>query len=334
MEKRVGLGVMRRAPLRLGLLGTGVAAWRLYKSAFEGSSRRLELVACSNRTRSKAEKYAKATGFSRVEDSAEALFSAPDVDAVLISLPIDVQPTYVLAALRAGKAVLSEKPIAANVAQAKQLMSDASASSIPWMVGENYAFMSHVRKLQALVAANAFGNIRLIEARQVNRMDASNPYFNTEWRAAPKHVGGFVVDGGVHIAHVIHRCFGRVRVEAALQASFDPQLPPMDTALALLRFESGAVGTWTSCFSARDVTSPLVRVLGEKANGELFGNRLEVTTPRGKISAYGAKGDSFAAQFLHFADVVQSGQPCDVPPSAALADLELVTAVCSGRVAT
>lgn len=329
---------MRRVPLRLGLLGTGVAAWRLYKPAFEALTSRIQLVACSNRTRSKAVKYAKATGFSRVEDSAEGLFAAKDIDAVLISLPIDVQPTYVLAALRAGKAVLSEKPIAGNLAQAKQLIAEASAASVaasvPWMVGENYAFMSHVRKLQALVAANALGNIRLIEARQINRMDAANPYFNTAWRAAPKHVGGFVVDGGVHIAHVIHRCFGRVHVEAALQASFDAQLPPLDTALALLRFESGAVGTWTSCFSARDATSPLVRVLGEKANGELFGNRLEVTTARGKVSTYGAKGDSFAAQFLHFADVVQRGQPRDVPPSAALADLELVTAVCGGRVAT
>lgn len=325
---------MGRAPLRLGLLGTGVAAWRLYKPAFEASSSRIELVACSNRTRAKAEKYAKAAGFKRVEDSAEALFSAPDIDAVLISLPIDVQPTFVLAALRAGKAVLSEKPVAGNVSQAKQLIKDASAASAPWMVAENYAFMSHVRKLQALVAANAFGNLRLIEARQVNRMDATNPYFNTAWRSAPKHVGGFVLDGGVHLAHVIHRCFGRVRVEAALQASFDSQLPPLDTALALLRFESGAVGTWTSCYSARDATSPLVRVLGEKATGELFGNRLEVTSARGKITTHAAKGDSFAAQFLHFAEVVQRGKPCDVPPSAALADLELVTELCGGRVAT
>src|SRR6187401_1420447 len=47
------------AKLRLGMIGTGVAARRLYLPAFERLGRRLEIVACTNRTRSKAEQYAK-----------------------------------------------------------------------------------------------------------------------------------------------------------------------------------------------------------------------------------------------------------------------------------
>lgn len=319
---------MKKRRLRIGLLGTGVAAWNLYRPAFAVAGDRLELVACANRTRAKAVKFAKAAGFSRVEPTPEALFGASDIDAVFISLPIEIQPNFVLEALRAGKAVLSEKPIAASVSQAKTLISAARACTSPWMVAENFAFMSHVRKLETLVGAGKFGHIRLIEARQINWMDRKNPYFNTGWRAAPKHVGGFVADAGVHVAHVLNRCFGKVDVVSARQASFTSTLPPMDTALALLKFESGAVGTWTSCFTARDPGSPMVRVFGDQATASLYYDRLEVVSARGKQTRYDAERDSFAAQFEHFADVVHSGKPMDVPPPAALADLQLISKVC------
>ena len=319
---------MKRRRLRVGLLGTGVAAWKLYLPAFAASGDRLELVACANRTRSKAVKFAKTAGFSRVEATAEALFHSPDVDAVFLSLPIEVQPEFVLEALRAGKAVLSEKPVAGSIKEAKDLVRRARVFDHPWMVGENFAFMSHVRKLQTLVEGGKFGTIRLIEARQMNWMDRKNPYFNTAWRAAPKHVGGFVLDAGVHVAHVLNRCFGKSVVVDAVQHSFEPSLPPIDTALALLRFDSGALGTWTSCFTARDSGSPMVRVLGQHASAYLFYDRLEVVPAKGTQVTFPATENSFAAQFRHFAEVVLEGTPMAVTPDAALLDLQLISKVC------
>lgn len=321
---------MKRRRLRVGLLGTGVAAWRLYKPAFAVLGDRLELVACANRTRDKALKFAESAGFSRVEGSAEALFHSPDIDALFISLPIEVQPRFVLEALDAGKAVLSEKPVAGSLRAARSLIRRAHGAAKPWMVGENFAFMSHVRKLEAWVKAGKFGQIRLVEARQMNWIDGENPYFNTAWRAAPKHLGGFVLDAGVHLAHIVNRCFGAPRVIKARQGSFASSLPPIDTAIALLEFESGALGTWTSCFTARDAGAPLVRVLGERATANLYYDRLEGVSAQGKVTAHASEGDSFAAQFTHFADVVLRGKPMDVTPAAALADLQLITKVCGG----
>src|SRR5688572_8070839 len=100
-------------PLRIGLLGTGIAPNRLYLSAFRKLAREgvLEVAACANRRRAKAEAYAKLAGIPKVVDDAAELFALPELDAVVISLPIELQPRYVLEALRAGKAVLSEKPI-------------------------------------------------------------------------------------------------------------------------------------------------------------------------------------------------------------------------------
>ena len=171
--------------LRLALLGTGIAAERLYLPAFQALGKRIELVACANRTRKKAERYARLARIPRVVDDAEALFALPDVDAVLISLPIESQPEYVLAALGAGKAVLSEKPVGPSVAEARRLITKAKRFDVPWLVGENFAFMEHAERLRTLVTTGKLGDVRLVEAVQMTAMNEQNPYFHTSWRISP-----------------------------------------------------------------------------------------------------------------------------------------------------
>lgn len=317
---------MARLKLRLGLLGTGVAAERLYLPAFEALRGRVEVVACCNRTRKKAEVYARRAKIPRVVDTAEELIADPEVDALLISLPIDVQPKYVLQCLRAGKPVLSEKPVAPSVAEGRRLVRAAKRFSAPWLVGENFAFMPQVSALAEWVSGGQLGELRLIEAVQINQMDAENPYFETAWRQQPQHVGGFVVDGGVHLAHVVRRCFGMPEVVRSLTAQFDPRLPPLDTAVATLRFASGALGTWISCFSAR-YDGPMLRVYGSRANAELRYGEASLLPHRGRPKRVTEKESSFTSELRHFADVVQKGAPVAVSPADALLDLELVARI-------
>lgn len=312
--------------LRLGLVGTGVAARDLYLPAFHQLERRIELVACANRRRSKAEAFARVAKIPKVVDTAEELVRLPEVDAVLLSLPIDAQPEYVLQALGAGKPVLSEKPVAPSVAAGKRLLKAAARFDVPWMVAENFAFMPHVALLADWIQRGRLGEVRVVSVTQMTFMDERNPFFNTSWRAAPKHVGGFIVDGGVHVAHVVRRCFGMPVIVRGASAGFDAALPPVDTAVAILEFESGALGTWTSCFSAH-YEGPLLRVYGEKASATLSWGGAELIDAKGKTTAYPSKVNSFAAQFAQFADVVQKGKPVGVTPQAALEDLTLVEAI-------
>ena len=116
------------------MIGTGVAARRLYLPALQRLEKKLELVACTNRTRKKAEHYAKLAGIPKVVGSAAELLALPEVDAVLISLPIDAQPALVLQALAAGKPVLSEKPVAPSLAAGRKLLEAAARHRTPWLV--------------------------------------------------------------------------------------------------------------------------------------------------------------------------------------------------------
>lgn len=313
-------------PLRLGLLGTGVAARELYLPALKELKSRVTLAACANRTRAKAEAFAKSAGVVKVVDTAEELIALPEVDAVLISLPIDQQPQYVLQALRASKPVLSEKPVGPNLREGKRLVKAAAHLGVPWLVGENFAFMQQVTRFRSWLKAGRIGRVRLVEAIQINKMDRQNPYFNTAWRANPRHVGGFVVDGGVHVANVVRRCFGMPVKHRGFVACFDPKLPPIDTAVASLVFENGALGTWTSCFSA-PYEGPMLRAYGDRGSAEVHGDKAILRLRNGKETVFIDRENSFTREFRHFADVVQKGTPLVVRPEDALLDLALVEAL-------
>jgi len=317
-------------PLRLGLLGTGLAASQLYLPALRTVRRRVEVVACANRRRARAEAFAKLLEIPKVVDTAEELMALPEVDAILISLPIELQPRYVLSALEAGKPVLSEKPVGATVAQARRLIERARRFDVPWLIGENCAFMAHVQKLSEWVAGGRLGQVRLVEVRQMSQMNRKNPYFNTAWRKQPRHLGGFVADGGVHVANMLRRCFGTPVITRGLVRAFDPALPPLDTVVASLSFPNGAVGTWTSCFCAR-YDGPVLRAFGSRANAELTFDSATLYPHGGRVTKAPPSRNSFAVEFEHFADVVQRGRALHVTPDETLADLELIDRLCRGR---
>ncbi len=312
--------------LRLGLLGTGVAANELYLPALRALENRIELVACANRRRHKAEAFARRANIPKVVDSADELFALPQVEAVLISLPIAIQPEFVLAALQAGKPVLSEKPVGPSVQESKKLLRAARARRVPWLVGENLAFHRPVRRLAEWLRRGRLGEVRTVQVIQMTLMDGKNPYFGTAWRKQPRHVGGFVVDGGVHVAHAVRRCLGTPQVTASLAGQFSPLLPPLDSAVALLRFDSGALGTWTSCFAV-PYQGPMLRVYGTRGSAELDWESVVLRDRSGKLTQYQSTADSFALEFSHFADVVHKGAPSQLTPESALEDLALVEAI-------
>jgi predicted dehydrogenase len=315
------------AKLRLGMIGTGVAARQLYLPALERLQKKIEVVACVNRTRKKAEEFAQLAGIPKVVDTAEELIALPEVDAVFISLPIDLQPALVKQALAAGKPVASEKPLAPTLAEGRKLVKAGARSSTPWLVAENYAFMPAIARLQSWVEQGKIGEPRLLQAVQLNLMDTKNPYFRTGWRQQPRHIGGFITDAGVHLAHAVRRVFGTPRVVGNTTAQFNPVLLPIDTALALLQFPSGAVGTWTSCFSAHPSSGPMLRIYGSKGSADLGWNKAVLRNLKGKETTFETSLDSFDAQFSHFCDVVQKGVPVAYGPEEALLDLELIAAI-------
>jgi predicted dehydrogenase len=314
--------------LRLGIIGTGIAANDLYFPWLEKLRSRIEIVAVANRRRSKAVLFAKRARVERVHESGEALLRDPGVEAVLLSLPIHLNARWVMKALRARKHVICEKPIAASVEEGRRLVRDARGFEQKFLVAENYFFTPHIEKARGWVKQGALGNVRLVEASQLFLTTSDNKYAKTSWRKRPKHLGGFVADAGVHLANIVRETFGMPRNVRNLTALANPALVPLDTAVATFALENGALGVWKSCFSVRTSgESPMLRVYGSRANLDVYFAR-SVLTPHGrKPVTVTSKENGFYHELLHFADAVVRGKKLRFSPGAALADLELVARV-------
>ncbi|EFY89501.1 oxidoreductase family, NAD-binding Rossmann fold protein [Metarhizium acridum CQMa 102] len=182
------------------------------------------------------------------------LLRRQDVRAVIVALPIASQPSYVQAALAAGKHVLAEKPIAKDVATAQALIS--FHDSLPGgggdggkpilAVAENFRLVP--RLLHAAGQARALGRVTHFSVRVAGLVRPDNKYYGTSWRASPAYQGGFLLDGGVHHAAAT-RLFLRGEGDApasvrAFTALTRSHLAPIDTVTAIVRTESGATGTY------------------------------------------------------------------------------------------
>lgn len=138
------------------------------------------------------------------DDGLSQLLKRDDIHAVIIALPIPKQPEIVELALKAGKHVLSEKPIAPDVAGAKKLIevyeTQYKPQSLSWRVAENFAHEPSVLRARDLVQSGKgpLGPVLYYDVKVVNHVKSGSKYHATEWRNVPQYQGGFLMDGGVH----------------------------------------------------------------------------------------------------------------------------------------
>lgn len=95
---------------------------------------------------------------------AESVFADPAVDAVIIATPTPTHAAFAAAALQAGKHVLVEKPMTANLREAEELAEVVRASGRVFMVGHQYLFNAHIAALKEAIGAGEFGRVRAVFA--------------------------------------------------------------------------------------------------------------------------------------------------------------------------
>ncbi|KAF7861422.1 hypothetical protein EAF04_007987 [Stromatinia cepivora] len=176
-----------------------------------------------------------------------------DIHAVIIALPILVQPEYIEAALAAGKHVLSEKPIAGDLERAQRLLeyykSDKVKDGTTWGVAENFRFLDsfiHARK-----EVEKLGRVLGFRLQSFGNIKPGSKYYETEWRKKPDYQGGFLLDGGVHFTAAGRLLLGgaaRPTAVVAFSTLLRKHLPPVDTINSVWLTKSGVSGTFSVSF--------------------------------------------------------------------------------------
>ncbi|KAK9384713.1 hypothetical protein V1515DRAFT_610708 [Lipomyces mesembrius] len=232
-------------PLRVGLIGTGIFASQRHYPAIASIPSSVQLAACANRSLDKAKKFASIAGIpdSKVYDSLESLLSDPDVDVIDALLPSQFALQAVKTAISAGKPIAIEKPIAATLAQAKEIVAVARSTEIPVAVLENFVFWNVIPEIKSLLGQ--IGEVIYFSHYCTSPFNYNNQYLDTWWRQKPEHVGGFLSDGGVHQVALFTEILGQVDSLSALTTQVREQSGDVDTLTATLKMKSGVLGSFT-----------------------------------------------------------------------------------------
>lgn len=178
--------------IKWGIIGAGGIANKFVESL--KSIQDAELTAVASRDAGRAAGYAGKYGAKRYYGSYEELVKAPDMDIIYIATPHSAHFECVMMCLKAGKAVLCEKPFTINASQAKLLVDTAREKKLFLMEAMWTRYLPAVVKARELIASGAIGEIRMIKADFGFRTDLipEARLFN------PELGGGALLDVGIY----------------------------------------------------------------------------------------------------------------------------------------
>lgn len=319
---------MSENPIRLGIIGCGLAARHLHWPVLKALCDKFAVVAVCNHTRPKAESFAAEIGGAEIFTDYREILQARIVEAVLVCLPIHLNRQVSADCLAAGMHVLCEKPLAHSLEMARELVTVAEKSNNVLLVGENYYYRDDFNDAVEAVRCGQIGEIFLIQLDATAGVDHTRSYGATAWRQVPAHRGGFVSDAGVHHAAALRLFGGKVARVHAFARNVHPVIRAEDNLVASLQFASGAIGSYMATYTAvaKEHRSH-VQIFGTAGTINIGHGELHLSGQYAFSKKYPDFDGGFRNQWRVFYDAVRNGKRFPSTPRACLADQELIWAM-------
>jgi predicted dehydrogenase len=290
--------------VRIGMLGTStVATYAMIAPArvVAGAS----VVSVGSRDPVRARGYAEAhgiPGWGTYED----LLADPAIDAIYVGLPNNLHAEWSLRALRAGKGVLCEKPLASNADEAARLVAEARRTGQVFVEAFHWRCHPVAARLQRLVAEGEIGAVRHIEGR------FSYPRSNMladDFRLDYGRGGGVLMDAGCYVVNLLRMLLGEPAGLSAVKAALEG--PEIDVEIdAELAFAGGASGRVIAT-NTGDAFDIVTVITGERGTATVhnaflteFGCWIDFEAGGRRWSEDLGNTPTYQFQLAHFADVV------------------------------
>jgi predicted dehydrogenase len=332
--------VTSEAPERgFGIVGTGVIA--AMHAAAVAALPRARLAAVTDVADGAAAAFAAARGCA-AEPGLDQLLARPDVDVVCVCVPSGLHAEIGVRAAQVGKHLVVEKPIDVTLAAADRLIEAARAAGVALTVISQHRFDPGLIELKRLLSDGALGRLVLAEAS--TKWYRTQAYYDSAaWRGTWAMDGGSLMNQGIHYVDLLRWCMGPVTEVTAVCVTQAHQVEVEDTALAIVRFASGAVGTILSSTAAYPGFPQRLEITGTDGtviveDGRIvrraFGAQPTAAAVPGAVGALGGAADpaaievaSHAAQIADLLAAVEEGRAPAVDGQAGRDALEIVRAV-------
>lgn len=336
---------------RVAIIGTGGIS-NMHMGGYKALSDTVEVVACCDIDREKAEKYAAGYGIPAVYESYDEMFEKEKIDAVSVCTWNSAHKGAAIAALRAGANVICEKPMAMNRFEAEEMKNEADKAGRLLMIGFVRRFGRDAQVLKSFIDGGRMGDIYYAKATYLRRNGCPGRWFGDKAYSG----GGPLIDLGVHVIDLVRYLAGRPKPTGAYGVTYNNLgcdrasgvtgwvstssggkfgYDVEDFASALIRFESGLTLQVEASFN--------LNIKNDTGSIELFGTRsgakldpeLELFTDmdgqfvnvKPWASSLGPFDAMFNAEIAHFIDCVRNGTECRSPAQDGVELMKILDAV-------
>jgi predicted dehydrogenase len=251
---------------------------------------------------------------------------------VYVATPVHLHASQSLAAARAGKHVLVEKPMALCSAECQEMIEVCETHGVLLDVCYYQRFNARHQKVRELVQTGAIGQVTMAQARQASLY----PPQVGSWHQDPAlGGGGAIMDVGVHGIDTLRFVLGEVEAVTAMVDTVAFDYPVDDTATILLRFEGGAQAVVSAAFSVSGVDSPTLDYLEVSGTGgRIWTSPIHAKDSSGALRLMTPDGEErfHFTQSTHKAVIeacsrsILQGEPAPIPGREGLAGMQVVEA--------
>ncbi|MGH3329271.1 MAG: Gfo/Idh/MocA family protein [Streptomycetales bacterium] len=248
-------------PVRLAPVGLGRWARVLARAARRGAV--IDLVSCFSRDPEKRRAFQEEFDIGRGAASYHELLADDEVEGLVLTTPNDTHLPLIAAALEAGKAVYTDKPIAHTLADAAAIADAATSTGQVLAVGHAARRLSGCREMRRWIDDGRLGDVSLAEANFSNERGLELTPKTWRWYAG-KSPGGSFIQLGVHHADNLAYLLGPVRAVSAHARRLHTKAEVPDAVMSILEFASGALGYIGAGWASPGVYT--INLQGTKAN--------------------------------------------------------------------
>ena len=275
----------KKSFIGFGIVGCGMIADIHAQALASLSDVRLIGVTDINFTNAKA--FAEKHGVFAYESYKEML-SDEKIDAVCICTPSGYHAEQAKSALLAGKHVALEKPMAMTVNEADSVIETAEKSGKLLTVISQIRFSPDVIRLKNAVQNGSFGRIHFCNLYMKYWREDSY-YSGSRWKGSRMLDGGVLMNQGIHGVDLLHHIIGDATVIGSATDHIYHKIEAPDTALAILRYACGALGTLEATTAAFPGFDLKLEIIGEKGYALFSEDRLTSFVIEGKEQPVGAE---------------------------------------------
>lgn len=295
--------------IKLGIIGCGMAAEMLHLPALKKLKNKYEITAVCNHTKQKAQKFSDMLGGIPYYLDYKKFLREADINGVDITLPIDLNYKVTTEAVKWGKHVIVEKPLAANLREGKKLLELDKKTKLTLMVAENFRYRKVFNQCKKLLDNRIIGKPYSVIWNLFYNVNEKEGFARTKWRQKHNYIGGFLLDAGVHNIAALRYLFGDFKSGWARKRSVNNGIGTHDTMSYLFELENGMMGTYNIFFTVMGLWKDQLIIFGEKGTIEILMDQLIIHIEGKRPKLINCEDDhGYIGEFTNFYNSIMKGE--------------------------